>query len=262
MKNQRAILFFLFAIAFGVAAVFMVDRALDRQPEAVEAAAVPTTRVVLAKRDLATGGIVSAQQLESVEWPSDFVPKGAFSSVDQLQGRVLRRALAAGEPVLEPSLLPTGAAGGLASTISENARAISVKVDPIVGVAGFVTPGSHVDVLVTVRRVDQSSKLPVTKVVLQDVRVLAIDQRMEEPKTGEPELVSVVTLEVTPVQGEKLTYSAHEGRLQLALRSPADRELVKTAGVSVRDLVSRAKPRTQRTGVQVLKGTSVSVKTF
>ena len=95
--------------------------------------------------------------------------------------------------------------------ITPKHRAVSVKVDNVIGVAGFVTPGARVDVLVTLARVDLSDALPFSKVFLQNIRVLAVDQKLEEVKSGDPELVSVVTLEVTPVQAEHLTYAAHEG---------------------------------------------------
>jgi pilus assembly protein CpaB len=138
-----------------------------------------------------------------------------------------------------------------------------VKVDPIIGVAGFVNPGTRVDVLATLRDLGTAKKVPYTKVVLQDVRVLAIDQKMETAQNGEPELVSVVTLEVTPKQAEELAYSAHEGRLQLALRSPGDREIIKTIGVSASDLLARPRARAiRKSGVQVVKGANVSVKSF
>ena len=105
-----------------------------------------------------------------------------------------RRALAVGEPILDAFLLPQGAQAGLGALIGENRRAVSVKVDPVIGVAGFVTPGSHVDVLATLRRVDRDKALPYSKVILENISVLAIDQKLEDVGGTEPELVSVVTL--------------------------------------------------------------------
>jgi pilus assembly protein CpaB len=183
---------------------------------------------------------------------------------------VLRRALAAGEPVLEAYLLPPGSEAGLPGVIDDKYRAVSVKVDPVIGVAGFVRPGARVDVLATLRRVDQPDNIPYSKVILQDVRVLAIDQKLEEAKNGEPELVSVVTLEVAPESAEKLIYSAHEGRLQLALRKPGDDEVVRTDAVGVADLLGRQaapKPQVARsyapsTQVEVIRGSDRSYKAF
>ena len=264
MQNRRALLFFAFAILFGVAAAFTAHRVLERQVAAPAPVAIQTVPVVIARADLPTGGILSTPQLATVEWPAEFAPTGSYTNGAELEGRALRRALAAGEPVLEPSLLPEGSAGGLVSVISDKLRAVSVKVDPIIGVAGFVAPGTRVDVLVTVRAVDQKSKLPYSKTVLQDVRVLAIDQKMEEARNGEPELVSVVTVEVTPLDAEKLTYASHEGHLQLSLRSPADHEFIKTAGVGVGDLLQRRRTYKRKSSptVEVVKGSQVSLKSY
>jgi pilus assembly protein CpaB len=226
---------------------------------------VETTSVVVARADIPTGVSIRDAQLTTVEWPSEFVPKGSFTAVGATESRVPRRPIVAGEPVLEASLLPVGAEAGLASVIDEDLRAVSVKVDPVIGVAGFVNPGARVDVLATLRRIDRKSKLPYSKVILQDVPVLAIDQKMETAGNGEPELVSVVTLHVNPQQAEQLIYSAHEGRLQLALRGPGDREIVKTRSIGVADILGQPAKRKQhvaRTSVEVLKGSSVSVDKF
>ncbi len=266
MQKRRATLFLALSALLAIAAVLTARRLVERSREVV-VAPVETTRVVVVRADVATGSALARAQLDEVQWPERLLPQGTFSDPAQLEGRVLRRALAAGEPVLEVSLLPQGAEAGLVSVISEKQRAVSVKVDPVIGVAGFVTPGSRVDVLATLRRVDQAQKLPYSKVVLQDVPVLAIDQRMEEAENGEPKLVSVVTLQVSPEQAEQLIYSSHEGRLQLALRSPADREIVPTTSVGVADVLggrkanaaSHARPGV---GVEVLKGAKLSRRAF
>lgn len=268
MRNRRALLFFGLAIVFGIAAAFTARHVLEDRSSVAAQPAVATAPVVVARTDVPVGTALAPLQLDTVDWPRDYVPAGAFSDPAQATGRVLRRPLARGEPVLEPLLLPVGAAAGLPSVIENAKRAVSVKVDPIVGVAGFVTPGTRVDVLATVRRLDTGEKLPYTKVILQDVPVLAIDQKMEEAKNGEPELVSVVTMEVTPKQSEELTYAAHEGRLQLALRHPSDHEQVKTQPVSVATLLGgepARRPRVSgppRPSVQVITGSSVAVKSF
>jgi pilus assembly protein CpaB len=265
MQNRRTTIFFALAILFGIAAALTAQQLLDRPAVAAQPVKIETTAVVVAGADINTGSALVPNQLDTVEWPARLAPKGSFSNRDALKGRVLRHALAAGEPISELALLPQGTQAGLVSVISDRLRAVSVKVDAIIGVAGFVTPGSRVDVLATLRD-GRSSKQATSKVILQDVPVLAIDQKMEEVKNGEPELVSVVTLEVTPEQAEQLTYSAHEGRLQLALRSPADREIANTGGASAVDLLPSRKRAAKRNGttsnVQVVKGAAVSVKAF
>jgi pilus assembly protein CpaB len=264
MQNRRTTIFFALAIVFGIAAAMLAQRMLSQPASSAARAEIDTQTVLIARLDINTGSALTPNHLDTVEWPAKLVPKGAFSSKSEVDGRVLRHALAAGEPISELGLLPIGSEAGLVSVITDKLRAVSVKVDAIIGVAGFVTPGSRVDVLATLQ--SDSSKHSISKVILQDIPVLAIDQKMEEVKNGEPELVSVVTLEVTPEQAEQLTYSAHEGRLQLALRSPADREITKTDGVSVSDLMPSRKrgPRrvAYRSNVEVVKGAAVSVKAY
>jgi pilus assembly protein CpaB len=265
MQNRRTTIFFALAILFGIAAAMLAQRMLNQNTAPAPQAAIETTTVMIARLDVNKGSALAPTHLDSVEWPANLVPKGTFSGKDAIAGRVLRHSLSAGEPITEIALLPKGSDAGLVSVITHNLRAVSVKVDAIIGVAGFVTPGSRVDVLATLQQ-DGSSKHSISKVILQNIPVLAIDQKMEEVKNGEPELVSVVTLEVTPEQAEQLTYSAHEGRLQLALRSPADSDIATTAGVGVSDLMPQRKPEPRRvaytSNVEVVKGTAVSVKDY
>ena len=267
MQNRRALFFFGLAILFGIAAAFTARTLLEDRASVAAQPAVATTPVVVARADVTIGTALVTLQLDTVDWPRDYVPAGSFSDSSQLSGRVLRRPLSRGEPVLESLLLPVGSAAGLPSVITTARRAVSVKVDPVVGVAGFVAPGTRVDVLTTLKRLDLDDSLPFTKIILQDIPVLAIDQKLEEAKNGEPELVSVVTMEVTPKQSEELTYAAHEGRLQLALRSPTDHEEVKTQAIGVAALFGGPvrKPGVARPAgpsVQVITGSSVSVKSF
>lgn len=261
MRNRRAIVFLLLAIVSGLGAAFLVQNAGDPRAIIAKAPEVETRPVVVVRVDLPMAVKLNAEQLEVREWPADFVPDGVLGSIEEAEGRVLRRAFAAGEAIQEMGLLAKGSAGGLESVIAVNHRAVSVKVDPIVGVAGFVTPGSSVDVLATLRRVDWISKQPYAKTVLQNVKVLAIDQKLEEIQSGEAQLVSVVTLEVTPKQAEELTFMSHEGKLQLALRSPIDNEIVKTRGVTVARLLGGG-PGPRVSTVEVVKGTVVKKKAF
>jgi pilus assembly protein CpaB len=268
MQNRRALFFLGLAILFGIAAAFTARHVLEDRASVAAQPAVATTKVVVARTDVTVGTALKAIQLDTVDWPRDYLPAGAYQDPANVSGRVVRRPLSRGEPVLEPSLLPVGSEAGLPSVITSAKRAVSVKVDPVVGVAGFVAPGTRVDVLATLRRIDTNEKLPYTKLILQDIPVLAIDQKLEEAKNGEPELVSVVTMEVTPKQSEELTYAAHEGRLQLALRSPSDHEEVKTQPVSVATLLGGGPARKPKVAVrsgpsvQVITGSSVSVKSF
>ncbi len=256
MKNQRAILFLGVAALCGVLAVFLTRSWLHAQMPG-EIAGVQTIPVVVAAVGLPAGVELAARQVDVVDWPKDNLPPGTLNAPHAVNSRVLRRALIEGEPVLESALLPVGSDAGLTPLISENHRAMSVKVDAVVGVAGFIKPGSHVDVLATVRRVDFHKPVPESHIILQDLRVLAIDQTLEKADRGKAEIVSVVTLEVDPNESQKLAYAVANGTLQLALRNPADDASVRTNSVTVRDLVNRG---TRRSGnsVETVRGSSRS----
>jgi pilus assembly protein CpaB len=272
MQNRRGLIFLTLAVAMGVAAA-KISTQMVEAPSAEGATAIDMATVVVTRTDVAIASELTQEHLETIEWPAAHLPPGALNSVDLAVGRIARRPLSAGEAVTLTALFDAGAAGGLRAVIAKDKRAVSVKVDNVISVAGFVTPGSRVDVLATIRRVDLERALPFSKVILQDIKVLAVDQKLEEAKAGDPELVNVVTLEVNPVQAEHLIYSAHEGRLQLALRSPGDHVVVPNVSIGVRDVLGKqaqkptqvAKnsyvPRT-RPSVQLISGSKVQVKRF
>ena len=269
MQNRRGLIFLglallLGVVAAGVAQRWMTSHAL-KAPDVVE-----TGKVIVARVDLSIASSLTERQLDAVEWPKAHVPNGAFFDTNALEGRVLRRPIAAGEPVLDSALFEAGAEGGQAVVIAPNRRPVSVKVDSVIGVAGFVKPGARVDILATVRRIDQQKPIPFSKVILQDVRVLAVDQQLEEARDGDPEVVNVVTVEVEPSEAEHLIYAAHEGKLQLALRTPGDDELVETKSVGVADLLGGKPAGTRKpaqlarrsTSVEIIRGAKVETKTF
>ena len=184
MQNRRTTIFFVLAIVFGIAAATLAQRMLNQPAPSAPQAAIETQTVIVARLDINKGSALSATHLGTVEWPAHLVPKGTFSGKDAVEGRVLRHSLAAGEPIFEFALLAKGSEAGLVSVISHNLRAVSVKVDAIIGVAGFVTPGSRVDILATFQQAGSGSRSSISKVILQNVPVLAIDQKMEEVKNG------------------------------------------------------------------------------
>lgn len=267
MRNRRAFLFFALAVVLGIAAALAAQRLIESRTPARVDETLAVRNVVVARTDVPVGTALNTNQLTTVEWPEKYAPKDGYASPSDLDGRVPRRAISAGETVLESMLLPTGSQAGLGPVISEEKRAISVKVDQVIGVAGFVRPGARVDVLATLNRTDYDSNA-YSKLFLQDVPVLAIDQQMEEADNGKPELVNVVTLEVDPEQAEKLIYSAHEGRLQLALRNPGDSEVVETQSAGVADIFGHRKvsrrsgPSRAVANVEVLRGADRSINSF
>jgi len=267
MQNRRGLIFLGLAIVMGLTAAWITKEFYPNSAEA-NVAVVKTTPVVIVRSDVPVASSLTDAQLKLVDWPTEHVPAGTLRSIDTAKGRIVRRPVAQGEPLLEAALYPMGAAGGLGAVIADKHRAVSVKVDNVIGVAGFVVPGSRVDVMATIRRVDRAKAIPFSKVILQDVRVLAVDQKLEEVKSGEPELVNVVTLEVSPVQAEHLIYAAHEGRLQLALRSPGDDAEVATRSIGVADVLGDRKPTkksaavSNRSGIKIVRGADVEVKKF
>ena len=269
MQNRRGLMFLALAVLLGLGAAFMAREFTGNT--AAQAAGVSTQPVVVARADVGTANALTPAELTLVDWPASLVPAGSIHAIAGAEGRVTRRPLVAGEPVLESALFAAGTEGGLPAVIAPKHRAVSVKVDSVIGVAGFVKPGAKVDVLATLRRVDKPDSLPYSKVILQDVKVLAIDQKLEEARDGDAQLVSVVTLEVEPEAAQKLIYSAHEGRLQLALRTPGDIKVEELASTGVADVLGGGKkksaPKVARsygggTAVQVIRGSKVETKTF
>ena len=270
MQKRRGFIFLGLAVIMGLTAAWITTEFAPNSAEA-NIAKVQTTPVVVVRSDVSVASSLTETQLKLVDWPSEHLPAGALHSIDDATTRIARRPLAQGEAVLETALYPIGAAGGLGAVIADEHRAVSVKVDNVIGVAGFVVPGSRVDVMATIRRVDRAKAIPYSKVILQDVRVLAVDQKLEEVKSGEPKLVSVVTLEVEPVEAQHLIYAAHEGRLQLALRAPGDDAEVATRSIGVADLLgNRTVKATAKvhasapayTQIKIIRGTDVEVKKF
>jgi pilus assembly protein CpaB len=262
MQRKRSYFFLAFSALLGLAAVFAHRHFSTAQ------AATPvfkTAPVIVAQVDLAVGYALDDRALSTVEWPENHLPSGAIASAAQAAGRILRRPLVAGEPVLESALLPVGAAAGLPSVIDPERRGVSVKVDQVIGVAGFVKAGAHVDVIATLHRVG-GDDTALSAMILQNIPVLAADQKMQTAGDGQPEIVNVVTLSVNPDEAQRLVHGAHEGKLQLALRNPSDVELAKLSSVSGRDVLGLQRPKAKSAAaggsVQVLKGTSVTSSAF
>ena len=229
MRSTRAIVMILLSLIAGVAAVILAARWVGQQ------AAQNTSPVVVAARDLEPGAPLTASMLQQTPWPAGAVPVGAFEDAKKLEGRVIRTPVFKGEPVLEPKLAPEGTKGGLTSIIQNGKRAISVKVNEVVGVAGFALPGSYVDVMVNAT---DSKNKSVSKIVLRRILVLAVAQEANRDET-KPKVVSAVTLEVTPAEAEKIDLARSIGSLSLVLRNAIDNNDTETAGTDREDLLGK-----------------------
>lgn len=202
------------------------------QPAAVKA---PTVAALIVKRDIAPATRLAVDLMATTAWSSDNLPKGAFTSATELEGRVTAFPMVEGELILEKKLAPKGTVPGLAALLSANMRAMTVKVDEASGVAGFVAPENRVDVLVSVDK-GEYNKAPTSRVLLQNLRVLGTGQRIENRPGDKPQVVPTVTLEVSPAEGERLALAAQAGRISLVLRGQDDSQLVLTQGVSAGSL--------------------------
>jgi pilus assembly protein CpaB len=214
-----------------VALVYVSD-----QPAPVQVA-VSTRTAVVASRDLPAGSVIRREDVKTVNWPGSAVPRGIAVQPGDVVGRGVMTEVRENEPLLESKLAPREGGGGLSITIPEGMRAVSVRVDEVVGVAGFVLPGTRVDVLATVMPGTDRTQTT-TRIILQNVRALAADQRHQQDVDGEPRYVTVVTLLLTPEQSEILTLAATEGRIQLALRNTMDAGETRTTGRRITSLVT------------------------
>jgi pilus assembly protein CpaB len=199
---------------------------------------VPTKPVVVAAADLDLGAELRAEDLRVIQWPAENVPMGAFESPEQLAGRGLIFPVAQNEPFLPQKLAPIEAGAGLPPVIPEGYRAVSVRVNDVVGVAGYVLPGTRVDVITTLNPTSRPEDVA-SKVILTNVQVLAAGTKIEQNgKDNKPVQVSVVTLMVNPDESERLTLASTEGKIQLALRNPLDKSAPTTAGIRPEMLIA------------------------
>lgn len=234
MKNSRAVMMLVVAMVAGLAAVVFASRWL------VQTSTSSVTSVAVATADLNLGEPLGPNQIHMVSWPSGSVPTGAFTDTKELEGRVVRTSLARGEPVIESKLAPVGTKGGLSAVIADGSRAITVRVNDVVGVAGFALPGNYVDVIVnTQEQQGKTDGQSISKIVLEHILVLAVAQQVSRDDTA-PKVVNAVTLEVTPDQAERLDLARSVGTLSLVLRNQVDQKTLTTGGATKLTLLGKA----------------------
>ncbi|WP_137719264.1 Flp pilus assembly protein CpaB [Methylobacillus flagellatus] len=235
MKDTRALLFLLFAIVAGLAAVYLASRWLTERASDVN-------QIAVAAQDINLGQRVTVEMVRMVEWPISSRPDGAVTDIKTLEGRVLKTSLLRGEPVLEAKLAPQGTQGGLSAVIAEGKRAITVRVNDVIGVAGFALPGNFVDIIVNTQTDENGNPgKDISKIVLERILVLAIAQEVGRDET-KPRVVNAVTLEVTPQQAERLDLARSVGTLSLVLRNQVDPDQADTGGITKLSLLQDKHP--------------------
>lgn len=230
------------AVLFGLLAVFVAQAWLNHQNELrmramdVQKPALPTRTVVVANAALRFGNALSPGSLREVAWPEGGVPAGTFASINELLSgkRIVLASIEPSEPILASKITGPGQKATLSAIIRDGMKAVTIRVNDVDGVAGFVLPGDHVDVLVTRQPEKNNSN---TDVVLQNVRVLAIDQ-LADDATDKPMVAKAVTLEVDTIAAQRLSLAGSVGALSLALRKAGELTAESTRRVSLIDLES------------------------
>jgi pilus assembly protein CpaB len=230
--NKRFIGVLTFAFLVAAGASLILYRVLINRPQNAKAATA-SAHIVLANKNLELGTVIKEEDVQLAEWSGE-IPKGASTKVQDLLGRGVTTTIYAKEPVIDSRLAPKGAGGGLAAMIPPGMRAVAVRVNEVVGVAGFVVPGMRVDVLI-------SGSAPgggggqgtLTRTLLQNVEVLSAGQDFKKDAEGKPVVVQVVNLLVNPAHAEQLSLAANQTTIQLVLRNPLDRDTTATPGTAL-----------------------------
>lgn len=227
MRNSKPLLIIGLALFLALAAVLVAAKWMGEQGAA-------GTRIVVAGADIGQGTRLVAANLQLLDWPAGSVPPGAITDIAKLENRISRADIGRGEPVLESKLAPPGTTGGLSAVVAAGKRAMTVRVNDVVGVAGFALPGNYVDILVNLEStaLDNGARQPsISKIVLERILVLAVAQESNRDDT-KPRVVNAVTLELAPDQVEKLDLARSIGSLSLVLRNQVDPQPANTSGAT------------------------------
>jgi len=237
MNPRRLLIALLAALLLSGAVTYFLSRRINGR--SAVANAVPTQKLVAVSRPVQPGEILKPEGLTLLDWPARMPLDGAFTRIEEVSGRAVIYPLAARQPVVAGYLAVAGSGIGLTTRIPEGMRAISVRSDEVIGVAGFLFPGSHVDVLVTFRT--DTLPTPTTQIVLQDVEVLTAGQKIEPEPGGKAETVGVVTVLLKPDEAEKMVLASTQGAIHFVLRNGADRGRVVALPVRVTEIAGPAR---------------------
>lgn len=259
MKLPKGILILALAVAAGLVAAVGIHQYVTIKTRVVEK---PTQQVLVAAAEIAPGTALAPNLVKTQTYPKEVVPEGAFSRYEAVKDRVVIVPLTKGEPILIHKLAPEGTEAGIAGLLGKGKRAMSIRVDDVSGNAGFIKPGDHVDVLMSIQ-LPHDNEQHYSKTILQNLVVLSCGQIWEQQqKDQKPVIVKTVTLEVTPEEGEILNLASNQGKIRLALRNKNHLEIAQTRGVLTSQLVSLPKPpETAKTSgskpemaVEIIKG--------
>jgi pilus assembly protein CpaB len=271
MRTRRLMFALLIAIVVSGLFTFWFSRKIARSHANVSA----RLQYVATAHEIDAGEVLRLEDLKQISWPSSVPLTGAFTRPQDAVGRMVLYPLGAGEPVQERQLAAPGSSAGLSTKIPDGMRALSLKSDQVVGVAGFLFPGTHVDVLVTY--IVPSSSSPITSTVLQDAKILAAGQKMEPDPKGKPTPVDVVTLLVSPGDAERVVLASTQGRVHFVLRNGLDTAQVtekpvqmsalgQVAGsrppVRVRGPQKASAPEPAKYSVQIVNGEKATTESF
>ena len=254
MTARRLIVALLYALVGAGTFTFWISRNMTKHA----APPPPKQQYVAATKSLDAGETLQKANLQLVDWSAPGKLDGGFQKIDDVVGRTVLYPMSAGQPILDRQLAAVGAGLGLSSKIPPGMRAISLKTDQVVGVAGFLLPGTHVDVLVTFRTPAQSD--PVTSTVLQDAEVIAAGQKMQPDPEGKPTTVDVVTLLVKPNDAERVTLASQQGTVHFVLRNGGDHEQTDAKPAELTELGGIVKPEPPPVQAHKVKVSTAPVK--
>ncbi len=248
MERKKFVIVIAVALVVALAASAGAYKYLSEKGRSADMARLESQGIAVAAVDIPMGSAINPNQVALAAWPKAHLPKDSFPAVQGTVGRTALREFLRGEPIVESKLVPrTGGTGLLAFKVPPGMRAFSVKVNEVVGVGGFIVPGSRVDVVVTTA-VSSRNQDQVAKIVLEDAVVLAAGQTIEQ-KDNKPVTVSNVTLAVAPEDAERLALASNDGRIQLVLRNFNDAEKVTTAGIDKGRLLASYRPESRASDV-------------
>jgi pilus assembly protein CpaB len=258
LNLPRGTIFIVASVMAGLVATFAIHRYVSIKTTIPKAA---TRQVIVATADISPGTALSGKLVKSVAWPLKVIPPKSAASMGEIEGRVVMVPIPQGNPVLSSMLAPEGTAAGLSGILPDGKRALTVKVDEVAGVGGFIHPGDHVDVLVDLPVKDATDHF--SKTILHNISVLTTGQLWQQKGDNKPVVVNTVTLELTPHESEVLNLASNEGKIRLALRNRNNKTIAETEGVTTSLLLGGVVGKKEQTialparaerSIEVIKG--------